>query len=814
MPKVTVVTLPTKMLEVHQQVVEKKKTLRRLTFRTIFNKVYSMLASLGYGKNGLLSILAFLLGRVFVMDEFAPVGLAFFAAVAQVDDKRALTVGLWTIVGVASGGYYWEVGIYAFTICLYFLWADKLTRFNKKILPVPIFIFFAVLCAGLVGSLFKEPTLYNALLLLFEATACMVLSYIFMYGVPLLTEQQSASCRQNLTSERLSCMVMLLATAVAGFGNIMLLEYSMRNIAGSLLVMGVAFAGGAGLGATVGVVVGLIVGLSDGNATLAVSLYALTGVLAGVFRGLGKLAVVVGFILGSAITILYFGQASELTRTLIECIIAGGLFWLVPNRWLTVFQNIICQSEQHILTDSPPINETVAKINNIAEIFNDLAGAFGDITTAAKMKIHDDELARTLSVIGEQICVDCPKRSQCWEVDFYRTYHGILEILGQVEIKPLGMHNMPNLFKENCIRCKELLETIKLVSERNRSLTFWQKKIVDNRQMVTEQMKATNVIISSLAYEIGKVECSDRELSLTFQRKVATLGCQLTAVRVTGVQGQQGMIEAYKMPCNGTRECKNTILPLAAGLLKEKMILHTECGNEMKSKKCKLTMKVAKRFNVDTGMASFAKDGQEVCGDSCAVMELNKGKIALVLSDGMGSGSNAEAQSMMAIKFLQKLMIAGFDTDVAIRTVNSMLLLRSPEESFVTIDMAVIDTYSGNVEFLKIGSAASFIKRVREVKVIKSSCLPIGILQQIEIQPVTSSVVVDDFIVMVSDGVMDVPQINLDKGNWLANFLRQSVNSDPKGLANQILAQARTMSGNRVSDDMTVLVGKIVERPN
>jgi len=809
MPKMTVVTLPTKMFEAHQPVFEKKKAFRRLPLRMVFSTVHSMLGSLVYGKNVLLSILAFLLGRVLVMGELAPIGLAFFAAVAQVDDKRALAVGFWTIVGVASGGDYWEVGIYTLTIGLYFLWADKLTRLNKKILSVPIFIFFGVMCVGLVVRLSKESTLYNVLLVLFEATTCMVLSYIFMYGVPLLTNKQLAFNQEKLTSERLSCLVMLLATAVAGFGNIMVLEYSIRNIVGSVLVMGVALVGGAGLSTVVGVVVGLIVGLSDGNATLAVTLYALTGVLAGVFRGLGKLAVIIGFILGSAITLLYFGQASELTRTLNECLIAGGLFLLVPNKWLTVWQNLNCQIGEQMVNANPPINEIVVKINNIAEVFHDLAGVFGEIVTDTKMKIHDDELARTLSVVGEQICVDCPKRLQCWEVDFYRTYHSILEILGQAEVNSLGMHNMPKLFKENCIRCKELLEVIKQVSERNRTLTFWQKKIVDNRQMVTEQMKATSVIISSLAYEVGKVECDHRELALVFQEKAATLGCQLTAVRVTDVQNQ-GLIEACKMPCNGNQECKNIILPLAAGLMKEKMTLQTKCGNEIKGEKCKLTMKVANRFTVDTGMASFAKDGQEVCGDTCAVMKLNKGKVALVLSDGMGSGSNAEAQSTMAIKFLQKLMVAGFDTDVAIKTVNSMLLLRSPEESFVTIDMTVIDTYSGNVEFLKIGSAPSFIKRVREVKVIKSSCLPIGILQQIEIQPVTSSVVIGDYIVMVSDGIMDVPQSKLDKGNWLVNFLRQSVNSDSQALAKQILTQARILSGNQVSDDMTVLVGKIV----
>ncbi|MBC8015647.1 MAG: SpoIIE family protein phosphatase, partial [Sporomusaceae bacterium] len=362
-----------------------------------------------------------------------------------------------------------------------------------------------------------------------------------------------------------------------------------------------------------------------------------------------------------------------------------------------------------------------------------------------------------------------------------------------------------------CIKSKELLEAVKLVSERNRTLTFCQKKVIDNRQMVIEQMKGASVIMSSLADEVSREECIDRELSLAFREKAATLGCHLMAVQVTGEQGEE-RIEAYKMPCNGNRECMNTILPLAAGLMKEKMTLRSECGNEFKAAKCKLTMQVAKRFHVNTGMASFAKDGQEVCGDTCAVIELSKGKVALVLSDGMGSGKQAEAQSTMAVKFLRKLLVAGFNTEVAVKTVNSMLLLSSPEESFVTIDIAVIDTYSGNIEFLKIGSAPSFIKRVREVATIKSSSLPIGILQQIEIQSENSTVVIGDFIIMVSDGIVDVPQSSLDKGNWLANFLRQSVDNSPQALADGILAQARTMSGKRVSDDMTVLVGKIVEQ--
>lgn len=329
--------------------------------------------------------------------------------------------------------------------------------------------------------------------------------------------------------------------------------------------------------------------------------------------------------------------------------------------------------------------------------------------------------------------------------------------------------------------------------------------------MVTEQMKAASAIIGSLAYEIGKVEHFDRNVSLALQEKAAILECPLSGVRVTGQNGAT-MIEATKDSCHGRRECMNTILPLAASVLGEKLVLRAECGSEQKKKKCTLHMQVAKRFHVETGTASFAKEGQGVCGDTCAVIPLYKGKMALILSDGMGSGNQAAVESSMAVKFLQRLLTAGFDVDVAVKTVNSMLLLRTPEESFVTIDMAIIDTYSGETEFLKVGSAPSFLKRVREVRTIKSSSLPIGILQQIEITPVKTVVVDGDYIVMVSDGIADVPQSSLDKENWLANFLRRGGNVKPQGLAEQVLAQAMLLSGNRIHDDMTVMVAKVFQQ--
>ena len=164
------------------------------------------------------------------------------------------------------------------------------------------------MCAGSLFTLVKESTLYSVLLVLFEARTCMVLSYISMYGVPLLLTVKSQRLQQNLTSERLSCMVMLLATAVAGFGNMMVLEYSIRNIAGSVLVIGLALAGGAGLSAQWALLLGWLWG-----SVMAMQPWLYPCIpwrcCGRSISGAREVGCYCRIHFGSVITILYFGQS-------------------------------------------------------------------------------------------------------------------------------------------------------------------------------------------------------------------------------------------------------------------------------------------------------------------------------------------------------------------------------------------------------------------------------------------------------------------------------------------------------------------------
>ncbi len=69
-----------------------------------------------------------------------------------------------------------------------------------------------------------------------------------------------------------------------------------------------------------------------------------------------------------------------------------------------------------------------------------------------------------------------------------------------------------------------------------------------------------------------------------------------------------------------------------------------------------------------------------------------------------------------------------------------------------------------------------------------------------------------DILVMLSDGVLEGQDGIADKEEWLGRMLRQATAEKAKDLAEYILNRARNNSGGVVTDDMTVLVLKVLDK--
>ena len=174
----------------------------------------------------------------------------------------------------------------------------------------------------------------------------------------------------------------------------------------------------------------------------------------------------------------------------------------------------------------------------------------------------------------------------------------------------------------------------------------------------------------------------------------------------------------------------------------------------------------------------------------------------------MGVGPKAAKESNTVISLLEQLLKNGFEKEMAIRTINSVLGVRSEDETFATLDIAIIDIYTGEVEFIKIGAAPGFIKRGNQVGIIKANSHPLGILNGIEVIRQTKHLCRGDALIMVSDGALEAGEFT-DKEGWMVEVLKDLRVQDAQELAHMVLRHALAVAPDIINDDMTVVVAKL-----
>ena len=182
----------------------------------------------------------------------------------------------------------------------------------------------------------------------------------------------------------------------------------------------------------------------------------------------------------------------------------------------------------------------------------------------------------------------------------------------------------------------------------------------------------------------------------------------------------------------------------------------------------------------------------------------------LSISDGMGSGPSAYRESEQVIELLEQFLEAGFRKETAVRLIHAALMLQD-NGSFSSIDLCTVDLFTGLCEFLKIGAAATFLRRTGWVEEILSTSAPVGLTQEIEMETVKRQLEPGNFVVMVSDGVLDsLPQEDAD--GVLKEIVAAQETENAAEMAENIIKEVLRMGQCRPEDDMTVLVGGFWER--
>ncbi len=211
------------------------------------------------------------------------------------------------------------------------------------------------------------------------------------------------------------------------------------------------------------------------------------------------------------------------------------------------------------------------------------------------------------------------------------------------------------------------------------------------------------------------------------------------------------------------------------------------------------------KLTVLSGYAKAVKETEKVSGDNYSFFETKNGYFMAILSDGMGSGEKACADSEVVVDMAEKLIDAGFSIEMTVQMINDALLAGAENMNMSTLDLCGVDLYEEMATFAKIGSACTYIKSKDTVEKLTSSSLPLGVFHKQDVELIKREVHDGDYIIMLSDGIMDC--ITQEKGELFMKELIADLQFErPNEIAGCIMKYVLNLSKGRIRDDMTVLV--------
>ncbi|ACL68816.1 SpoIIE family protein phosphatase [Halothermothrix orenii] len=749
----------------------------------------------------IIGVLGFILGRAEVFSGYYPFSLIYWMGFALESPLVMIYITVVSGAGLAWNGDYLNL--------IYLLAGFSgviLSSFFKKgkdSIFFPVATGLCYLALSIVRGIIYQKPLYWFVITGIEALG-IILVFLLLKGTRIHIFDKQGFVKAS--------PVVLLITSLGflvGIANIDFVPFFVLHTFIYLFVSGVAYISGFSYAVTVSVLYGLILsGL--GLIPFVVMLRILIiGVITGLFKRKPKYMFIVGYFL----TFLVYSGFSPGLYDLKE---AGYGFGIALALYLVISESLWVQ----LLSGLKPSPSRVKKLktdNELNKIFKqhllELSRVFKELSVTFKEVLPDEEEEENLEdlafILKNKVCQRCPRLKICWKKERADTYMKLSRLVekarkaGKIE-KPM----FNNLFKDKCPFINKIIGGVKSSYEIYQVNKFWRERLDDKQRIVSEQLAGLSEIIQQFSQSSGIVLRDNPTLSHIYERAV-NRGIDVYNLEVdTNIYSSRLNIVAEMEPCSDTRPCEEQLLPLISSEYQYNFrVINKKCGNKLKDIPCKLLYAPRGSYSLEYAVLQKASTGK-ISGDTYLFRPLRDGKDLIVLSDGMGVGKKAYQESKAAVNLLEKIIEAGFDRDLAIRTINSALYFRSQEESFTTLDIGFFDTFTGELIFNKIGAVSSFVKRGFEVLQIKASSLPVGILEKVEISTHSVNLKENDFVIMVTDGVLDSSPDIQDKEGWFMRILQNCSFDNPRELASYLMEVVTGAQGG-VDDDLTIIVFKV-----
>ena len=537
-----------------------------------------------------------------------------------------------------------------------------------------------------------------------------------------------------------------------------------------------------------GVVFGVLAAMSSFLASPKLGIPAVflgvSGLAAGFFSQYSKTAVAVTFL-----TVNFFGQlltglddAAFFLQA--DAVLGSILFMLIPEK-LIMYGQVIRENEsdggeQLVRARMEFVAGTLVDVRKNME---------GIIKCLEKNTVPFN----TVNEVSTRVCGKCRNKMLCWETNFEKTNACFLRL--EKQTSP-SAENFPGTL-DHCSRKAEIVENFLRCRKEEAINKMLSARLNDSRSFLFSQIETTEGILSSLSDKMNfsHSKVMTNSLCAVLDREHFEYS---TAIAYFN-KSDRLIAEVY------TSESENINPDELAKALSSEFCVPMEaaepvtCGGETR-----LRFSRATRFSVTCSAKQKSADENQPSGDSWGFFEDGLGYAYVFISDGMGSGKQAALDSAIVSRLFKRLICSGLDCGCAVKMLNSIMMTKSENESFATLDIARIDLETCELTLFKSGAASTLIGYPDAVMMFNSPSAPIGILHDSGIFSRSCTFAPGDTLVMLSDGVDESLYLYIKK---------QLLNGgSTEEISDNICRSAEKNSNGDIRDDITVAVLRAEEK--
>lgn len=451
-------------------------------------------------------------------------------------------------------------------------------------------------------------------------------------------------------------------------------------------------------------------------------------------------------------------------------------------------------------------NEVKRRLSGIAGAFERLSGSISGFA-APWTGMEQEQLEQMFDDISMPICGRCRECDRCWGREKERSCMATKRLLDIIQETGGMPENKAVEYLGYCTKREELATALQRGLKQLRQGIVWRNRINESREAVADQLTEMARIVGEFAGNLEQEGNKVWELPRSVYTRLWLK--QICAKKMLLMERGDGSVELHlsarcrRGRCMTTREAAMIL----SYILGERLVPGETSRHVIGKEYSDYVFREDANFQVMTGVARAARADSRVSGDNFSFLYPEGGEVIMLLSDGMGSGESACRESERVIELLEQFLEAGFKEEAAMRLINSMLVLRTENTMFSTMDITVLHLATGMCDFMKAGAAATFILRGDWMESISSTTLPAGMLSCISYDTKQKKLYEGDYVIMVSDGIAES-----DGEQFIAQALQEAESENPQQIANAILEAAMQRENYRPKDDMTVLVAGLFRR--